>query len=939
MTTTRLTTRDYCNLVLPSKGFYALAEPVWSVKQDRYVFPADFFGSREAIADAVELWHSEQRHTFIAVSSYTEPTRRTAANAAWVKAFWLDIDCKGDDGYSNQKNAVSALAKFCFDTGLPLPLIVSSGYGLHAYWPLEDDLTTEQWKALAGRLQAETDRRKLRVDSTRTADLASLLRPVGSVNLKDEDSPKQVRALNVAGPFSNKLILETLNQFEPPKHQRKAKANQSVNAVFTTQAAFKEYEHDAEKIAAKCQQLALMRDSKGCVPEPHWYSCLGLLSFCRDAEHWAVEWSNGYEGFDEAQTLAKLTQWTDNASGPATCDRFRELNSSGCDGCPHAEKITTPLQLGRIVDAKPLPEEVAAKVGEEIPVPYPFARTEKGIEMLADAETGEHEVVCSYDLYPTALLVDEAKGYRVAEITYNEPRAGWRTFCVRLSAINEDREFAQSCTDAGIIFSGKRQIARTRMYVASYLKELQQRKDSAALPACLGWAPDNSFVIGREKITPAAITPTGVSSVLSPQLTGAFEPEGSRESWVAMTKVLQHSDLRPHAFSLLLGFGAPLLRFSGLEALMVSLHGKTGTGKSTMLRWLSSIYGHPGKLMLKSTDTDNSIFSRLGQMSNLPVVIDELTSMDSHRARSVALRVTDGRDRARLSSDATERQQQRWQTIAVCSTNTSLVSLIGSGKADAGAEFMRVLELSVPPNEVFSDSQRSRRIGAMLTQNHGLVGREYLQQIVKMAPGIPELFQRTQDKLTSRLSFSGEERFWAAGISAAFIGGAVASKLGLIQYQPDICIDWLQDQLASARRSVNELQLNGASVLARFLNEHIGQRLVLIKSSPPATIAPNTDIPRLQITVRIELDDSSRRVFIDQGALRSWMQQVGCDYNAICDELRKSGLLLSSARNIHMGRGTHLYSPRVKAWELDIDHELMQGYSSQLANQATGSGA
>ncbi len=60
-----------------------------------------------------------------------------------LKALYLDLDCgegkaSTGSGYATQLDALEALRDFCEKCGLPRPLIVDSGGGIHAYWPFED---------------------------------------------------------------------------------------------------------------------------------------------------------------------------------------------------------------------------------------------------------------------------------------------------------------------------------------------------------------------------------------------------------------------------------------------------------------------------------------------------------------------------------------------------------------------------------------------------------------------------------------------------------------------------------------------------------------------------------------------------------------------------------------------------------------------------------
>lgn len=115
---------------------------------------------------------------------------RTAANAAFVKCLYLDIDVGTDPSkYSTQFEAVNSLVLFCRQVGMPKPTIVNSGYGVHVYWPFVEAVTSQEWKPAAELLKRLTAHHGLKADPAVTADAARILRVVGTWNRKDPANP------------------------------------------------------------------------------------------------------------------------------------------------------------------------------------------------------------------------------------------------------------------------------------------------------------------------------------------------------------------------------------------------------------------------------------------------------------------------------------------------------------------------------------------------------------------------------------------------------------------------------------------------------------------------------------------------------------------------------------------------------------------------------
>lgn len=142
------------------------------------------------------------RTVYHACASYKKPApgekfSRSQRNAAYCKSFWLDLDCGQDKaekgiGYATQKDAVKALLAFKEKTNLPMPLVISSGYGVHAYWVLTEEIEASQWTQTALLLKRLFSELGIITDPSRTADSASILRPVGTHNRK-HGSNKEVK--------------------------------------------------------------------------------------------------------------------------------------------------------------------------------------------------------------------------------------------------------------------------------------------------------------------------------------------------------------------------------------------------------------------------------------------------------------------------------------------------------------------------------------------------------------------------------------------------------------------------------------------------------------------------------------------------------------------------------------------------------------------------
>jgi len=313
-----------------------------------------FTSIEEAAAFAVHT-STQGYEAYHACAVFHDGSSRKAVNAAGAKAFWLDIDVGPDKPYADDRTALAALFAFTQRIGWPIPTVVHSGRGWHAYWPLTEMLPAAAWVPCAEAFKALCTRHGLAADPARTADIASILRPVGTLNYK-RGTGVPVVLKHTAQPVSIRAIVPAL--------QINAATPAFDNRKFEAKPKHSEAPSSASTIAANCKQLAHFRDTQGRMPEPLWYAGLCLLAHCEDGGGFAHEWSKGDERYIYADTARKLEHGRRD-SGPTTCEKYQSLNAQGCVGCPHAGKITSPIQLGRKLAATTtLPLDVAAVVAE-----------------------------------------------------------------------------------------------------------------------------------------------------------------------------------------------------------------------------------------------------------------------------------------------------------------------------------------------------------------------------------------------------------------------------------------------------------------------------------------------------------------------------------------------------------------------------------------------
>jgi len=143
---------DLMDAVQPASGWYA----IMGIKEDTN--PKQYLvETRQEVDDIAARLVQQEFNVFFGVAKYINDSGRKKSNVSALKSFWLDIDCgpkKAEindttgrpDGYIDQATGLTALKKFCSHIGLPKPIVVNSGRGLHVYWPLTTEVPPERWE-------------------------------------------------------------------------------------------------------------------------------------------------------------------------------------------------------------------------------------------------------------------------------------------------------------------------------------------------------------------------------------------------------------------------------------------------------------------------------------------------------------------------------------------------------------------------------------------------------------------------------------------------------------------------------------------------------------------------------------------------------------------------------------------------------------------------
>lgn len=853
---------------------------------------------------------------------------RSQDNALFLKNFFLDIDCGEKWPLKNQKEGCKALAEFVAETGLPMPTVVNSGNGLYAHWVLQSAIPSSQWRTVAKVLKqvVATYSPAIGGDTSRTSDSASVLRPPGTINRKPGRPEKSVCIIHEAPEVDFLSFVKILGRAAKKKKVDVTKLAapkpvEDINADFLIRQ--ESIPSDPAKVADRCAQLGAMRQCRGDVTEPLWYCCLGLLAFCEGGDTAAQEWSSGHSDYAFGKTESKMQQWLDSGVGPTTCSKFGEVNPNGCLGCPNNGQIKSPIVLGR-----PDPEQVVL-ADDECPPPTGFRRAEDGLYVEVD---GRWVKFYDQDLWLHQLAWDESLLYEVMVIRHRLPHEGELECTLRSSLVNDPKALLTALADNHVKVVGKVQKNMMVAYMESYQQVLQRHRRMNMLLCQMGWKEDRNgrgamFVLGKRIFYKDGQVEEANLAKNVPRAALGFKSNGDIKSWVEMTKVFRMPHMEPLAFAFLAGgFGSVLLKYTGFDGAMVSMFGGSGCGKTLILRMINSVWGYHKDLIMLKDDTRNTILSRLGVYANLPMTLDEVTNMTGADVSDFAYRITQGRDKGRLNANAVEKTNlNSWNTIAVTSSNASLIDLLSTAKADPSAEINRILEYEVHPNKLFAD-EVTTKVFWCIDENYGLAGDIYAQWLVQNADKIKPALDEVRKRIEIAGELKSDERFWGAVASTAIVGGLFAKRLGLIDFDVAPLFQWVASTIKGMRKAKVDTTTDAISLLAQFFAENAHNRLVI--SRPMGKTWQILDEPRGMLAVRV--DAQEKVAYISRTYIKNWIGKRMASYGQVRTQLINRGVLLDANCSKNLGQGSIYVGATQPCWKVNLLADALAGANQEI---------
>lgn len=958
--------KEFLDAVLPTEGLYGVG-----VLKDRQ-FTNSFGSTTQWAVDKIVRADAAGVDAYFALATFIKSGSRTQDNVLYVKSFWLDIDTqesKPNEKYATRKEAVKAVSLFCAELGLPLPIFVSSGYGVHSYWPLTENIDGLRWKDTAILLKQACKVWGLAADPSRTADQASVLRPVDTNNYK-YGAAKKVKGGAVVPPITYDMFTDAVTRYLTRTGAMPAvtrRVEDSINSdLMMTARTFEA--SSGHKIAEHCAVMGLMRDTCGNIDQPTWFRGLGVLKDTVEGEALCHEWSKGHPQYSASETDKKIVQV--EGYGPSSCERFGEGHPELCKACPSKGKIKSPIQLGTAMGGPNYTSFVAPGTTTAMIFPDGFGwgpldptLANSRDVLWADKKVPAENPDGSPGWTTVRVEISDSKFHPVGRVQTTE-----KTHHMLFNSFVDDVVVGEFLIDNSIAIDNKemqKELARREIviessaehqlkeYLKGWIKHL--KGNSAIIPAAkqFGWAEDG-MVVGGTYLTPKGDHKAVVTHVAQ-KYAASMVPKGDLPTWVDMIdRLYNFPGLEGHQFCILASFASPLFKLLKLGGgMMTYSHSVKGAhGKSTAQEAALGVWADPSSELMLSNKmfTDLALYEHFGTMGNLPGIIDEMTSCTPEFVGEFVYCISNGRGRKRLTSEANMRFPLNWSTIGIGSGNRLLSEKMAAASADSTAQLMRLWEYTLPDDLKFNvDTNEANRLTMLMKEQYGHAGLAYARYLVDNKDAVSARVVQMREELGLKMQFTPRERFWSALHACVFTALEITKKMGLLAFDEAALEAWVALELAKSRGQVVQSVSNPLECFSRMLSDLFkgilvtdGEGNLQVTPSQSAYVVRHPQGPIIGRHM-LPQPNSTERLYLSASAARQWCQTTGTSWVLIQTELMNAGIFVKGSgggveHRVSLGKGVREYSGmsgQANCISVDMSRLRNSGVNIPLAQTVT----
>jgi len=906
--------KQFYEKLLPRQGVYCVGEldrsqPKGKQMRHHYAETIDEFFEK------VEGVKSRKHDCYVTPGSF-QKYKRAASECVWHKSFFIDFDVnaeKAEEGkaYATKEQAVEALDKFVDDSGLPPPVRINSGIGLHAYWLFDEAVPAAEFLPYAKKFKSLCkDLLPIFDEEATPADLARFMRVVGSTNYRP-DPPAVCEFITT--DFDEYSFLEFKEFLGEPELESSndilARVSKGLSDEDRKMLGMDNFKYNFEKIAIRsvegdgCPQIAHSIINPNQISRNLWAGVLTIAVRCDDGDVAIHKISEDYDNYDPEETYKVAHSF----GGCRRCDWFENNSDDAdlCRGCSFRGKISSPIQLGKELRIAAAPDEEDAvwqepdtqKVSQFPTSLRPFVRGENGGIFFQPAPTVDKKgvkhqedavMLLPHDFYPVRRLYSPIDGECML-MRLVLPHDPVREFILPIKVANAPEEVKKLVSQQGVLCEAAL-APKLSSYVTKWGQYMINTYKADLMRMQMGWTENHdAFVIGSLEITKDGQEIESPASPYVKNIAKYLKRSGTFEKWRESADALNQPQFELHAFALLCGFGSPLMRYSSTSGVTISLFGESGAAKTGALYGALSIFGAPKELSVFDA-TPNGMVGRYLSLHNITLGVDETSNADPKVMSQLTHSISHGKAKIRMQASVNAEREYELSAslIAILTTNQALYSKFESIKASPDGEVARLIEFFIKQPDLLKGvggGRAGRAIFDPFNENHGHAGPMYIKKLFEVGDiVIRDLIDKWQVRFEDDFGDNSAYRFYKNLVGVVFAAGDLTNEAGITAYDLERIYRRVVKEMIDIRDKVVKVNdLDYRSILGDFMNKHLPNTLVI--NSGKVTMEP-----RGSLVIRIESDKDTTQV--SKTELKKYLNDRQVSVRDFESELRAQGVLI-----------------------------------------------